>query len=111
MTTETRRITFSSEELVQAISKHRRDEKKPLPETRIRGSKVENGEDSVPKVRLLLDLSVGGTASHIDFGATEVAVALIKFCRLKRIPLPKRANKSLGVDRGLISLVLQLGTT
>jgi hypothetical protein len=45
----------------------------------------------------------------MDFRATEVAVALIKFCRLKRIPLPKRAEKSLGVDNGLIALVLKLG--
>jgi hypothetical protein len=44
----------------------------------------------------------------MDFRPTEVAAALIKFCRLKRIPLPRRAEKSLGVDQGRISLVLHL---
>jgi hypothetical protein len=48
MPTETRRITFSSAELVQALSRHRRDEKQPLPESRIRGSKVETAEGPVP---------------------------------------------------------------
>ena len=109
MTTETRRITFSSEELVQAISRHRRDEKQPLPESRIRGAKVENGEGPVPRIILLLDPAGGDGKSTMDFRPTEVAVALIKFCRLKRIPLPKRAAKSLGVDQGQISLVLRLG--
>lgn len=109
MTTETRRITFSSEELIQALSRHRRDEKQPLPESRIRGSKVENGAGPIPRVTLQLDPS-GDAATALDFGATEVAVALIKFCRLKQIPLPKRAAKSLGTDHGQISLVLKLGT-
>jgi hypothetical protein len=108
MTTETRRITFSSEELVQALSRHRRDEKQPLPESRIRGSKVENGVGPVPRVTLLLDPAGGDGATAMDFRPTEVAVALIKFCRLKRIPLPRRAEKSLGVDHGQIALVLQL---
>ena len=108
MTTETRRITFSSEELIQALSRHRRDEKQPLPESRIRGSKVESGEGPVPRVTLVLDPAGGDGVTAMDFRPTEVAVALIKFCRLKRIPLPKRANKSLGIDAGKISLVLQL---
>ena len=109
MSTETRRITFSSEELIQAISRHRRDERQPLPESRIRGSKVESGEGPVPRISLLLDPAGGDGANAIEFRPTEVAVALIKFCRLKRIPLPKRAEKSLSVDRGQIALVLQLG--
>ena|SRR5690242_975509 len=108
MSSETRRITFTSAELVQAVCKHRRDEKQPLPESRIRGTKVENGEGPVPRVTLLLDPAGGDGATAMDFKPTEIAVALIKFCRLKKIPLPKRANKSLGVDRGQIALVLQL---
>lgn len=109
MSSETRRIIFTSAELIQAISRHRRDEKQPLPESRIRGSKVENGEGPVPRVSLVLDPAGSDGATALDFRPTEVAVALIKFCRLKKIPLPKRAEKSLGVDRGQISLVLHLG--
>jgi hypothetical protein len=108
MSSETRRITFTSTELVQALSRHRRDEKQPLPESRIRGSKVESGEGPVPRVSLVLDPVGGDGATAMEFRATEVAVALIKFCRLKKIPLPKRAEKSLGVDRGQIALVLHL---
>jgi hypothetical protein len=108
MTTETRRITFSSAELIQALSRHRRDEKQPLPESRIRGSRVEKSEGPVPRVTLVLDPAGGDGATSMEFKPTEVAVALIKFCRLKRIPLPKRAAKSLAVDDGQIALVLKL---
>ena len=105
MSTETRRITFSSQEFVQAVASHRRDEKQPLPESRIRGMRAENGAE--PKFFVQLeDRGDGKTA--IELRPAEVAVALIKFCRLKRIPLPKRADKSLGVDNGLVSLVLIL---
>ena len=107
MTSETRRIIFTAEELIQAISRHRRDEKQPLPESRIRGAKVESGEGPVPRVTFVLDPGLDGT-TEINFRQTEIAVALIKFCRLKKIPLPKRAEKSLGVERGQIALVLQL---
>ncbi len=108
MSSEVRRIIFNSAELIQAISKHRRDERQPLPESRIRGSKVAKGAGPVPQVTLVLDPQGGDGAINIDFRPTEVAVALIKFCRLKRIPLPKRAEKSLGVDDGRIALVLTL---
>jgi hypothetical protein len=63
----------------------------------------------VPRISLTLDPAGGDGATSMDFRPTEVAVALIKFCRLKKIPLPKRANKSLGIDHGQIALVLQLG--
>jgi hypothetical protein len=109
MTSETRRIIFSAEELIQAITKLRRDEEQPLPESRIRGAKIESGEGPVPQVSLVLDPARGDGANAIAFRPTEIAVALIKFCRLKRIPLPKRVEKSLGVDHGRIALVLHLG--
>ena len=106
MSTETRRITFTNEELIQAVSKHRRDEKQPLAESRIRGVKVE--DDQELRISILLADHIGDAMQAIEFRATEVAAALIKYCRLKRIPLPRRASKALGVDRGLVSLVLQL---
>lgn len=109
MSTEVRRITFTSEELIQALIKHRRDEHYSLPESRIRGVKLENGEGPVPHVALVLDSAGGGDDDVIDFRATEVAAALIKLCHFKRIPLPKRAEKSLGIDHGKIALVLHLG--
>jgi hypothetical protein len=105
MSTETRKITFSTEEVIQAVSKHRRDEKQPLPESRIRGMKVEDGV--VPKFALQLEDRDDGRTS-IELRPAEVAVALIKYCRLKRIPLPKRATKSLDLDHGQVALVLFL---
>jgi hypothetical protein len=105
MSTETRKISFSTEEVIQAVSKHRRDEKQPLPESRIRGMKVEGGV--VPKFTLQLE-DRGDGKTGIELRPAEVAVALIKFCRLKRIPLPKKASKSLGLENHHVTLILFL---
>ncbi|HEY4162119.1 MAG TPA: hypothetical protein VGM59_03590 [Dongiaceae bacterium] len=105
MSTETRKIIFSTEEVIQAVSKHRRDEKQPLPESRIRGMKTEDGV--VPKFVLQLE-DRGDGKTGIELRPAEIAVALIKFCRLKRIPLPKRADKSLALDDGHVTLILFL---
>ena len=109
MSSETRRITFTHEELIQAMARQRRDEKKPLPESRIRGARAAPGKDNgEPRVAVVLQTLAGDGQEEIELRPAEVAAALIKFCHLKKIPLPRRASKSIGVDRGYVSLVLQL---
>ena len=106
MSSETRRITFSNEELIQAIAKQRRDEKQGLPESRIRGVKIEKGAET--KILIVLAAAEGTGTETIEIRLAEIAAALIKFCGRKRIPLPKRANKSIGVENGQVSLMLHL---
>ncbi len=108
MSSETRRITFTSEELVQAVANHRRDEKQPFPGSRVRGAQVSQVNGSGLRVAFALDPSTGDGTSELELKPTEVGVALIKFCRLKKIPLPRRASKSLAVNDGAICLVLSL---
>jgi hypothetical protein len=108
MSSETRRITFTSEELVQAVANHRRDEKQPFPASRVRGSTVTQTNGSALKVAFALDPSTGDGSKELELKPTEVGVALIKFCRLKKIPLPRLATKSLAADGGQICLVLSL---
>ena len=108
MSSEIRRITFTSEELVQAVGNHRRDEKQPFPGSRVRGSRVTGANGSDLKVALVLDPSTGDGSKEIELRQTEVGVALIKFCRLKKIPLPRRASKSLAAENNQIVLVLIL---
>lgn len=105
MSVETRRITFSAEEFLQAAYRHRRDEKQPLPESRVRGVKIEGGAE--PKFAIQVE-DRGDGKTTIDLRPAEVAVALIKFCGMKNIPLPKRAAKSLGVEDGKVCLILKL---
>jgi hypothetical protein len=109
MSSETRRITFTSQELVQAVAKHRRDEKQLFPESRVRGARVTQANGSELKIAFALDPSTGDGSKEIELRPTEVGVALIKFCWLKKIPLPRRAVKSLAADNdGQIVLVLTL---
>src|SRR4051812_12610579 len=106
MSSETRWITFSSEELVQAVANHRRDEKQSFPGSRVRGAQVTQANGSGLKIAFALDPTTGDGAKELDLKPTEVGVALIKFCRLKKIPLPRRATKSLAANAGQIMLVL-----
>jgi hypothetical protein len=108
MSSETRRITFSSEELVQAIANHRREEKQPFPGSRVRGAQVSQVNGSGLKIAFALDPATGDGTNELALKPTEVGVALIKFCRLKKIPLPRRASKSLAANEGQICLVLNL---
>jgi len=108
MSSETRRITFTSEELVQAVANHRRDEKQPFPSSRVRGAQVTQANGSGLKIAFALDPATGDGAKELELKPNEVGAALIKFCRLKKIPLPKRATKSLAANDGQIILVLSL---
>jgi len=107
MAIETRRITFTPEELLLALTHQRRDERRPLPESRIRGMQVENG--GTPRIAIMIEPLAGGAPEPLDLRPAEVAAALIRYCHRCKIPLPKRANKSIAVEHGQVSLVLQLG--
>jgi hypothetical protein len=111
MATETRRIIFNNEELVLALTRQRRDEKRPLPESRIRGATVAAVDGGGVKVEIMLKSPTGDALEPLEIRPAEVGAALIKFCNLQKIPLPRRAKKSIAVDAGQIALVLQLGLT
>ncbi|HVZ01488.1 MAG TPA: hypothetical protein VHA35_18410 [Dongiaceae bacterium] len=108
MASETRRITFTNEELVLALTRQRRDEKQPLPESRIRGAQVSAMDGAGVKVSVMLKSPTGDALEPLDIRPAEVGAALIKFCHLQKIPLPRRAKKSIAVDHGRIALVLKL---
>lgn len=105
MPTETRRILFTNEELLNAIARHRRDDKQPLPQSRIRGIKAERNGHAV-NVAILL--SAGDGHERLEIRPEEVAASLIKYCALQKIPLPRRAQKSIAVEGGQVELHLQL---
>jgi hypothetical protein len=110
MASETRRITFSSEELVLALTRQRRDDKQPLPESRIRGTTVAAAANGgAIKVAIMLQSKTSDELEPLEIRPAEVGAALIKFCNLQKIPLPRKAAKSITVDNGQIALVLKLG--
>jgi hypothetical protein len=108
MVSETRRITFTNEELVVALTRQRRDEKQPLPESRIRGATVSMENGAGIKVAIMLKSKTSEELERLEIRPAEVGAALIKFCSLQKIPLPRKAAKSIAVDNGQVSLVLTL---
>jgi hypothetical protein len=108
MASETRRITFTTEELVLALTRQRRDDKKPLPESRIRGATVTMENGSGVKVAVMLKSPTSDKLEPLEIRPAEVGAALIKFCSLQKIPLPRKAKKSIAVDNGQVALVLKL---
>lgn len=57
----------------------------------------------------MLKSPTGDALDPLEIRPAEVAAALIKFCSLQKIPLPRKAAKSIAVDNGQVSLVLTLG--
>jgi hypothetical protein len=90
---EYRLIFFRESELVRAMGAFARLRKKPLPVGQI--------------TRLVLDPEALTLAVHLEkddggkvqrkFTASEVAAALIAFCKDARIPLPRKAAKEMRV--------------
>jgi hypothetical protein len=108
MVSETRRITFTNEELVLAVTRQRRDDKQPLPESRIRGATVTQANGAGVNVSIMLQSKTSDALEPLEIRPAEVGAALIKFCNLQKIPLPRKATKSIVADNGHVALVLKL---
>lgn len=107
MPSEMRRLTFSREELITALTQHYQASPDRLPEGRI----VDCTLIARPKalVRLqVLDPSNNGTHAQ-DMPLEHVAAALLRYCMNHRIPVPKRSRKSIEIVGDSLCLDIRIG--
>jgi|GEM_PF-468968 len=90
---EYRLIFFRESEMVQAIGAFARLQKKPLPVGMI--LRMVFDEDQMT-MTLHLERDSGGRVEQ-TYTASEIAAALIGYCKNARIPLPRAANKELRI--------------
>lgn len=63
--------------------------------------------DSV-RVSMLVDKTLGMEGNELSFSSAQVGAALMAFCMVSKIPLPKKGHKVLEADDDKISLKITL---
>ncbi len=102
MPTETRVVTFSNAEAIDALVDYCGKINRELPQTGIKRLTFSNDSE----IKVTLEFDAGAPA--IRFYENEIAVALILFCNKKGIPVARRAIKSLQVGQDTIALHLAI---
>jgi hypothetical protein len=103
MPTEHRILAFNKNELFEALKDYCANTRRPLRADAANGLILH--QDSEVKITLNLP----GNEPTINFTENEVGAALVMLCIKKRIPIAKRAVKSLEVANETLSLHLKIG--
>src|SRR5579871_3518035 len=87
MPTELRRIVFTNDELRVALDNYMMRKGTPLPPGVITGVKISGADGGA----ITVDLrgSWDGISNSVEIPARHVGAALIRFCKVSKIPLPK----------------------
>jgi hypothetical protein len=104
MPTESRVVSFSNAELIEAVAAYCQQTKRALPPGGIKGLTFSNDKEIKVTVQPM------GDVPSFSLYETEAAVALILFCNTKGIPIARRAIKSLQVAQDTVSLHLVMRT-
>lgn len=106
MITETRRIAFSNETLINVLTMARdKAVTQRLPPGVIDEIKLHDA--SAPKVTARINVLGGGKYQHVTFPQSELAAMLIVYCKSKKIPLPRNASKSFEINQGALTLTIR----
>jgi hypothetical protein len=93
MPTEERFIKFTLNEVVEALKILSERGKFSLPKTSVKSAK----EIVLADGELAVEFKFNGANEYVVIPNAFVAAALISFCGRFKIPIPKQANKCLGV--------------
>ena len=106
MPTELRRLTFSEREVMNAAASYAARTGRSVPQGKLRA--VRSGPE--PEKNFLLDLDRTGASEdrEVVLEADFLGAALIMHCIEHNIPIPRRAERSLKVRDGVLSLYLHI---
>jgi hypothetical protein len=107
MITETRQITFSPDELIEAIVAHFRALKQKLPDGPIASLQLQDAPDVT--VALLVESPGAGKPQRVIVRPEVVGAAMIAHCKRRGIPIPRKGVKSLIVSGDSVGLVISTG--
>ncbi|MEE2746410.1 MAG: hypothetical protein VX617_05965 [Pseudomonadota bacterium] len=106
MPKEMRKVVFNSSELQAALVNYALRTKQKLPNATIEKVEVVDAEGVTAKVHYSPEASEA--AKVVDFDETNLAAALILFCRTFQIPLPREAKKVLVPTENAVAMIVQL---
>ncbi len=106
MPTERRRIIFSDDEIVSAALAHCRATGVPIPDAEVEEQLIETDSDC----GLILTFAVSSPdqIDEVRLDADSVLTALISYCRMQSIPLPRSAAKRLDPLGDALSMVFDM---
>jgi hypothetical protein len=93
MPTELRQLIFSRDELAAAIANYNGNASQDVPAGRIMFCKVMQNSGIFVTVKIVPDGETEVQTVHLD--KNTVGAALMKYCLDNKIPMPKKASKSL----------------
>jgi len=102
MPTELRRIVFTNEELRVALDNYMMRKGTPLPPGVIISVKISGADGS--SITVAVRGSWDGISNSVEIPARHVGAALIRYCKMSKIPLPKSAGKSLTTSGDYLAL-------
>lgn len=106
MPSETRQILFDEAEVMDALRFYSKVSAGRIPPGDIEGCTFSKGPD-IEALLHVRDLD-GKGESQARFTTSELAAALITYCRAARIPVPKRATKSLKIVEDMLAISFRL---
>lgn len=109
MPVERRRIIFSEDEVISAMLNHCRHSGIPLPDAEVEGLDIAMEEDC--SVALTFAVTSPEEPDEVCLDAETVLNAVIGFCRMRSIPLPRAAIKRLEPMKGDLSMVFDMRRT
>ncbi len=105
MADEVRVILFSSEETLEAISLLNVTASQRL----FFGKAVSCTLRSEPNVIAVVEVEIHDGIEPVEIDSTQLAAAMIRYCRRAHIPLPRKAKKELDVLNNQLVMKLTLG--
>jgi hypothetical protein len=105
MIEEQRRLTFSMDELATAVLSYLISSKKMGERDKLGRIVVNDGADVSVSATIVAQT---GESSPVELGAQVLGALLIAHCIKRKVPLPKRANKSITRNGDRVALGFSL---
>ncbi len=106
MPTEIRRLNFVEEEVQAALVNYALRSNMQLPNASLQKLRVHKNDGI--SVTLHYAPNEDGQARDVEFSEAHVAAAIILFCRVQEIPVPRDALKILSHDKNNIAMTMQV---
>lgn len=95
--TEFRQIFFTDDDVKKALIVFNKKQNKKFLKGPIREFNVTKNEDGEFEVDLKVDLQLGGKTENVKLPGAFLGAAILNYCFLTGIPIPKRSNKKIDI--------------
>jgi hypothetical protein len=107
MPIEFRQITFTNHELRAALDDFFLRRNSPLPPGAILGVRWDGSEHE----HVIVEIRAAQQSEHVTVANRDAGAALLRYCFLNKIPLPRASQKSLAISGKNLVLELRSGST